>query len=77
LASLEFEKRYFNTSQEPLYVVLQPKGRASFGLVGTYEGGLITDSGKFVRFLHNPRPAPRKAFFSSIINKLRQIAGIP
>jgi hypothetical protein len=77
LANLEFEKQYFNTSQEPLYVVLQPKGRTSFGLVGAYEGELITDPGKFVRFLHNPRPAPREAFFSSIINKLRQIAGIP
>ena len=58
-------------------MVLQPKGRASFGLVGVYEGELITDPGKFVRFLHNPRPAPREAFFSSIVNKLRQIAGIP
>ena len=77
LANMEFEKQYFNTSQEPLYVVLQPTGHASFGLVGTYEGGLITDSGKFVSFLHNPRPTPREAFFSSIINKLRQTAGIP
>jgi hypothetical protein len=76
LANLEFEKRYFNTSQEPLYVVLQPKGRTSFGLVGVYERGLITDSGEFVRFLHNPRPAPREAFFSSVIKKLRQITGI-
>jgi hypothetical protein len=77
LANMKFEQRYFNTSQEPLYVVLQPRGRASFGLVGVYEEALITDSGNFVRLLHNPRPAPREAFFSSVISKLRQLAGIP
>jgi hypothetical protein len=75
-ANLEFEQQIFNTVQEPLYVVLQPKGSGEFEIVGEFDEGQINEPTRFVQFLRNPAAWP-DGFWRNAMNKLRQFARVP
>jgi hypothetical protein len=51
-ANLTFEEQRFQTAQEPLYAVLEPKADAGFEIVASYKEGRIVNVAGFVRFLH-------------------------
>jgi hypothetical protein len=76
-ANLAFQKRHFHTVQAPLYVVLQRTRDGRVALVGSYGEGLISDAGRFGRFLHDPRARPREDSWATFVTKLRQLAGVP
>jgi hypothetical protein len=77
MANMTFEQQQFNTCEEPMYAVLQPKRNGKFEVVGLFREGRITDSARFVGFLRDPRPRRPEDLWREIMNKRRQLGGIP
>ncbi len=50
----KFETKTLDTVQEPLYVLLRPKGNGHFEVVARYDEALIKDQARFVYYLENP-----------------------
>jgi thiol:disulfide interchange protein len=52
--NLSFQQAVFNTSQLPLYVILEPRLDNTILAVGVYAGGRILNEGAFAQFLRSP-----------------------
>jgi hypothetical protein len=52
--NLSFQQAVFNTSQLPLYVILEPRLDNTILAVGVYDEGRILNEGAFAQFLRSP-----------------------
>lgn len=56
-ANLELENNVFDSTQRPLYAVLEPTSDGSFHIRAKYEEGKISSAAKFAQFLSQPLSA--------------------